>query len=712
MKSLSQVFRALRKKNIRQYALLVGCSFFSVLLITAYVCMMRSPTVMNVLPEGGDSRKQVMMIFVLAVVGCGVFTIYASGLFFRYKSRETGIFMALGMSKKQLKIQMTKELALISFGSCALGALLGAPLAMAIWQIFRLVVIDTQEMTLSFDLQAYWFALGFSAFVIIMLFFMLNRFIKRTNIIDVINEARKSEPIRDVPRWYGPVGFILMLGGALLGYLTPSFFVRVLHWYAPEGLSSITYLPVFIGLYMVLLHTIVNGWRQGKNRYKNIISISMMKFQGRQTVRNMLVITVLVAGAYFASFYSPMLGTGSMMGYNARLVDYSFHYRADQEMLTEADIRQMAKEEGVTLTSYVAQPMAVLGVDGIKHIEKEGKFGITYTEEYWELLGSSLFLSESAYNNLTGDSINVDPGTVMTVFDDNGSSSGSGLTTDTKVITNMVTEQVLNVTPVEQPLCNTMLFGRLVLDDSDYNTITDGLTDDWQEEQIFFNVENNADTYEFAKRLLYAIIDHSGPEVFVFDAWDPVSKMLSDQAGDTYWLDAEANEGEVLDHSQRDSSNFRTYWKYMPEFRVLDKADFVKNTAVFLMLFIFIAIVCFAAVLVIAYTRSLTIGLTNVQVYDDLRHLGASNSYLLKTVKGQISKVFFVPILTGTAIIYAFYMMIMFFNDVTISKSEAAGLANCLIIIAVISVLLYLFYRFTLRKVCGMLNVRTSRRSK
>ena len=72
---------------------------------------------------------------------------------------------------------------------------------------------------------------------------------------------------------------------------------------------------------MVLLHSVVNGWRKGKNRYKSIISASMMKFQGRQTVRNMLVITVLVAGAYFAAFYSPMLGTGTMMGYDARTVD-------------------------------------------------------------------------------------------------------------------------------------------------------------------------------------------------------------------------------------------------------------------------------------------------------------------------------------------------------------------------------------------------------
>ena len=42
--------------------------------------MMCAPTILEVLPEGGDSRKQVDMIFVLAVLGCAVFTAYAAGV--------------------------------------------------------------------------------------------------------------------------------------------------------------------------------------------------------------------------------------------------------------------------------------------------------------------------------------------------------------------------------------------------------------------------------------------------------------------------------------------------------------------------------------------------------------------------------------------------------------------------------------------------------
>mgnify|MGYP000187628526 FL=1 len=65
---------------------------------------------------------------------------------------------------------------------------------------------------------------------------------------------------------------------------------------APAVVDAVFYLPALAGMYMILLHTVVNGWRKGR-RYRDIIATSMMKFQGRQTVRNMLVMTLLIAGA-------------------------------------------------------------------------------------------------------------------------------------------------------------------------------------------------------------------------------------------------------------------------------------------------------------------------------------------------------------------------------------------------------------------------------
>ena len=163
MLTFQKVYRILRQKNRGQYALLVFCDFISVLLMTSYAAILRSPTVLNVLPEGGDSRKQIYMIFVLALVGCAAFTLYAASLFFRFKSREMGTFMALGAPKPMLRRVLYRELAVISVLSCGAGALLGVPLAMGIWQLFRILLVDTQEMEFHIGASCFLIAAAFSA---------------------------------------------------------------------------------------------------------------------------------------------------------------------------------------------------------------------------------------------------------------------------------------------------------------------------------------------------------------------------------------------------------------------------------------------------------------------------------------------------------------------------------------------------------------------
>lgn len=706
MIAFSQVYAALRQKNRGQYALLAGCSFFSVLLITAYACMMRAPTILSVLPEGGDSRKQVMMVFVLAVLGCAVFTTYAAGLFFRQKSRETGVFLALGASRKQLRRELGKELALISLGSCAAGAILGGPLAWGVWQLFRLFLVDSQEMALTFDPEAYLLSLAFAAYVVVMLFLLGGRSVRKTNIIDIVQESHTSEPIREVKRWYGLLGIVLVVVGALAGYLMPSFFIRVLHWYAPTVVNAVFYLPALIGIYLMLLHTVVNGW-QKRHKYRDIIATSMMKFQGRQTVRNMLVMTLLIAGAYFAAFYAPMLSTNSAYSFESRPVDFEYHWRDDQDLPERAEVVALAEQYSVDITSWEEVDAATLGGDGYVEVEHDnGALGTIYTVEYQEVASGATFFSESAWNTLTGQNIDLAPGTCANVLDDEG--GGSYLSGgDVTLITNMVTEESLPVTPAE-PLRYTMLLGSYVLDDTDYAVITDGLTDLWRESWVFFNVADVEDSYPFAKALFNEIVDRSGDEVMQLDAYDLVAKTLAEEAGTPYDFDREnltALGFPAMNREDRDSTEFRNYWLYMPQFRVLDQNDFVTTMAVFLMLFIFIALICFAAVIVIAFTRCMTIALTNRRVYEDLRHLGAPNAYLFRSVKGQVSKVFLVPTIVGTAIISAFYVMIMYFNDNRFTPGEVAGMGTCAAVILALSLLLYGVYRFTRKSVCNSLAI-------
>lgn len=697
MLTFQKVYRILRQKNRGQYALLVFCDFISVLLMTSYAAILRSPTVLNVLPEGGDSRKQIYMIFVLALVGCAAFTLYAASLFFRFKSREMGTFMALGAPKPMLRRVLYRELAVISVLSCGAGALLGVPLAMGIWQLFRILLVDTQEMEFHIGASCFLIAAAFSAFLILALFLMAARFVRRTNIIDIISEQRKCEPVQDIPRWFGWVGVLLCVIGGLAGYFTPNFFILVLHYY-PDAWVNITYLPLFIGIYMMLLHTVVNGWRGGKGYYKNIITHSMMKFQGRQTVSNMLVMTLLLAGSYYGSFYTPISSVGSLMNADSLYFDGLMHYRMDQDAPTREEIFQMAGEEGVEIINYQEAECALLAVDGDEYIET----GNTWHTEYREILDGYLFFPESAFERLTGQRVGLKSGEIYTFMASDGGEPQFGSGYGATLLTNTITGEQLPVEVTGDFRFTEFGSRAFVMNDEDYARMAKGLPDDYRETYVGFDVVDVEASYPFCKRLLNEFLDRMGPETFRDFSWNQISRERKIAETGSYHLD-EFN--ETYTSEKRDSTWFRMYAKYMPKFRAMERADALQTMAVFITVFLYISVVCYIAVVLIGYTRCRSVALNNRQVYEDLRRLGADRNYLFRSVRGQVSKVYFIPAAIGTVVMYAFMCLILFANDGRLSGQELVGLLACGGVLAALSLILWLCYRRTLRSVCETLSI-------
>lgn len=100
--TMSSITAKLRRKNQDQYRLLGICIFLSVLLVSSFTIMFFSPSIQEFLPQGGDTRKLMWLMLGVVSVGCLIFTLYGSSLFFRKKSREFGVMLALGQEKREL----------------------------------------------------------------------------------------------------------------------------------------------------------------------------------------------------------------------------------------------------------------------------------------------------------------------------------------------------------------------------------------------------------------------------------------------------------------------------------------------------------------------------------------------------------------------------------------------------------------------------------
>lgn len=694
MKNMQSLEKKLQIADRKQAVLYLFCNFVSLMLITAYTAVMFSPTVLNILPTGGDSRKQMYAIFVLALVGCVVFTIYASTLFFRKKSRQLGILMALGASRKRLAPGLFREVLLLSCASSFAGIIAGFPFVLLLWKSFRIFLTDSKEMELHLDFRCLYVSAAFFLLVAACACILAFVYLRRTNIIDVVQEEHKNEPVKELGKWCGPVGIFLLFAGAVAGYSKDHIFISYFHQYPPVW-AELFYTPVFIGLYMIMLHTVVHGWTSHKkNPYKNIISRSMMKFQGRQTVNSLLVSTVLIAGASFAIFYLPMFGAGQMIEINDRPYDYAFHYRADQNIPDETEIRTLADKHGLSLKDWKTAPYITLGVDGLVEIEDEGG---KFHDEYTLLLGECNFLSESSYNRMTGQNADVPSGSYYGVNNDDETGNGHF---DCTLFTNMTTRNTLP-TNFGGFLHYGLMAGFYVLDDEDYASISENLTPDWTGELVYFNADGE-DSYDFASEFFYTFVHSFGPECEFSDFYDRVGKIAAEEKGEIYWADTEEN---TISYDRPDASDFRLYWIYMPKFRQLDALDFFDSFAVYLLVFLFIAIVCFTAALVISYTRCQTIAINNRYVFDDLKRLGASPQRLSDELCQQCGLVFKIPAAVGMSVMLILYSMIMYANDGKFTFSELSGMVLCLGVLILIAALFFGVYIHTVHRIKKQLGI-------
>ena len=199
-------------------------------------------------------------------------------------------------------------------------------------------------------------------------------------------------------------------------------------------------------------------------------------------------------------------------------------------------------------------------------------------------------------------------------------------------------------------------------------------------------------SYEFSKALFkeYCLRAEEDMKVLLF--YDSYLEQKAEASGEEY---VEAERIEL----QPDSPEVDLDWKFAPYFKALFQKNILLQMAVQYLLFAYVATVMLASVGIIAYTRSQNIALSNKQVYEDVRKLGADNAYILKCVKDQLKKVYLMPTIIGVGIIYLYQILIFFQNDGYFSKAEGrAALVDfglCLFVV----LYQYIGYRISLKGV-------------
>lgn len=679
--TLLNVLNKLKKYNKGNYKQFSLCFSLSVLLVSALTFFMLSPFVQSRLPSGGDSRKMLYMVYAVAVTGCVLFTIYAAGLFLRFKSREVGILMALGTAKGRLSKTIMKEMLLLIGQLSVVSIFIGGMVAFGFGKLYEYLIQSAEGDGFRLSLPGLAGSVVFVLTVSVMIMGMTARFLKRANLIEILTEERRTEPIKkNVDGKYLVTGLILIALGILGGLIVPSIistiFKRVL-----GSFTYVFYILVLIGLYKIMVYSVAVH-KRGKNPqkyYKHLISFGMLKFQGVSVVRNMLISTLLLAGAFFAIFYS---ATNYIQGATIAASednDMSYRYLGDADRLTMQDVKSIAAAYGVEITDYREVEIARLLGSGVarENYDEEGML----TEEYREKDYYKNFISAGMFSEATGMEVKVEPGTYLYVNRRNNTENYWFLPEDLDMAENTDTGIKKGLIFAGTVEYSSFFYDRgqdgnasYILNDEDFAELKKGLSNKFQMTQVLFNVSDAGDTYAFSKEL-YARYCKSVPDSMrVMAAYDEYREGVD--AGYDYG-------GLTTLYPKR--PEIEVDWKYSPVFVPLLERSFVLTYATLLLIFVFVSVICLVSAGVIGYTRSITVAVKSKRVLMDVKKLGAGQEYLYRILKEQIKKIFVLPTAAATILMFIYYTMILWQNDGVISSNEypmiGFNIAVCLIVV-------------------------------
>ena len=689
--NILQKIKKYNKGNYRQFSL---CFAMSVMLVSALTLFMTSPFVMSRLPVGGDSRKMLYMVYAVAVIGCVLFTVYATSLFLRFKSREIGVLLALGTDKRTLTKTLMKEIGGLTVKIAVLSILAGAVLSFGIGKLYESMIQSAGGDHFGFSILGIGISVLFFLIVGAMIMMMTSRFMKRANVIEILNEERRNEPIKQqVGERYLLTGVICVVVGIFGGLVVP-YLVSVI-WKMKLGAYMYGfYLLVLIGLYRIMVYSVAvhKRGRKPQKYYKNLISFGLMKFQGISVVRNMLIITLLLAGTLFAVFFSVANYIQGSMSASTEANDISYQYLGGADGLTEEKVKDLASEYQVQIEDYrEAEFIRLLG-SGVcrENYDKDGKL----IEEYREKDFYKNFISATVFSEVTGLKVTVEPGTYQYISREGNSESYWFLPEDLDRAENTTTGNIQELIYAGTVEYSSFFWNRgqdgsaaYILNDTDYEKLKEGISEELTLRHVLFNLTEEGDAYGFSKKLYEEYCNSVPDNMRVMSNYDEYRASVDKdyEYGETVELYADRPEMEVD-------------WKYAPVLVPLQEKIFILTYATLLLVFVFVAFICLIAAGVIGYTRSMTVACKSKRVLADVQKLGADRNYLTGILKMQLKKVFILPTVIAIVIMFAYYMLVLWQNDGCITDQEYPVILINAGICLVLSGYQYVIYRRSLKK--------------
>ncbi|WP_373599818.1 ABC transporter permease [Paraclostridium bifermentans] len=223
----NEVFKQLAKNNvkssIRDYSVYFVTLVFGVVLLYTFNSIGDNFNFLkgNYLFESYlGMAKGIMIVFSVVIsIIFGFLINYANNFLMRRRKREFGIYITLGMEKKDINKLMFKEALIVGIFSLITGTILGILLSQGLSIItFKMLNLDENMFRFSISISAIIKTTAFFTLVIILVNIFNKRSIKKYTLVDLLNSHKKNETFNSKGKSSKKKFFILSILLIVLGY--------------------------------------------------------------------------------------------------------------------------------------------------------------------------------------------------------------------------------------------------------------------------------------------------------------------------------------------------------------------------------------------------------------------------------------------------------------------------------------------------------------
>ncbi|MBU3128264.1 FtsX-like permease family protein [Clostridium tagluense] len=634
--TLKAIVKKLFKNNIKEYVLFISSIIFAVTMIGGYGILQFSPTVTKVLMDGGSTQQITLSMFAFTVMGTFVFVIYAYSLFIRYKSREIGVFISLGIRRKNVRKIVMKELNIIFLTATLLGLLFSILISWLSWTVLTLF-LKTEETAFSIGWTGMDIAILFSALCMIITRVLASRYIKKIDIIKILKAEEQVENVKGDSFVLGLIGAVMIPVGIILCTSSNKLYFLI---------------ASLVGLYLFIVQITSIGTLFKKISpsyyYKNIVFFNLIKSKGKQYTLPLFVSTILIGvGIFGIAFSSVPMISGILSTIYVDPYDYMVKVGFQQENFNESDIKKLAIDNNVKLKDFKKFDTIILG-----------EFFKKYNE--WAPIN---FVSEETVYNLTGKNFDIEPGSYINIIsgDENSDlSKPNAQPIGPITLLNPTTKKEFTLNNKGIKFIDKIMNQDTAFERKDFYVIDtvlfNKLRSEMKEEYIFktyiFNTPNWRETGVFSNALFNSIIKSSGGKWCTNYSTGVVFDRIRKQA---------PNEPVNYEYKEYKETNFEANrdWKFTPYSRYHIVNSGISDFAVYLLLTLYISIIAIVSGVMTIGLKILNTMWQDKPVYKNITFLGVRKTKIKSIISMQVALIYFVPVILGTIITLFLFKSIM-----------------------------------------------------